>query len=359
MNYDFAEVDALMQGGVTQGIFPGAVLLVAAQGSVMFQQAYGMADLFSRRAMTTETLFDLASLSKPLATTLAVMHLVQQGQLNLDRPVCEYWPPLVQAGKTAITVRHLLSHCSGLPAWRPYYLRLLGNALDKRREMLQHWVVSAPLIALPGENTLYSDIGFLVLQWIVEDVTGQSLDRFYQSNILTPLTISDLFFTPLIGSRRDRSYAATELCPWRGRLLVGEVHDDNAFILGGVAGHAGLFGTAAAVWSILQGLLDADRGRVVHPLFDQALIRRFFQRQPQGTWALGFDTPSERNSSAGQYFSANSVGHLGYSGTSFWMARDLGVVAILLANRVHPTRYNCHIREFRPRMHDEIMQVFN
>lgn len=357
MTYDFSKADKLMADGVAQGIFPGAVLWVGIRGEVLFHRAYGMADLFSRRAMTVTTVFDLASLTKALVTTLAVMYLVQQGRLVLDRPAGEYWPPLARTDKSMITVRHLLSHCSGLPAWRPFYLHLKGVAPQGRRELVQQWILSDPLSAPPGERALYSDVGFMVLQWIVEQVSGQSLDQFYRCHILAPLSIEDLFWGRADHTFSSQCFAATELCPLRGRLLLGEVHDDNAHAMGGVAGHAGMFGTAAAVGSLLDGLLGADRGDRSHPLFHRSLIQTFFQRQTQSTWALGFDTPSQAGSSAGRHFGADSVGHLGYTGTSFWIERDKGLVVILLTNRVHPSRYDFRIRGFRPVLHDSVTQA--
>jgi CubicO group peptidase (beta-lactamase class C family) len=357
MGSDFTKADRLMQEAVDQGVFPGAVLLVATQGAVVFERAYGMANLFSRQTMTVDTWFDLASLTKPLATVLVAMRLVQQGHLDLDRSCGEYWPPLATADKGQITLRHLLNHHSGLPAWRPYYLRLKREAPGQRMQMLQQAVLSEPLGARPGARAEYSDVGFLVVQWILQTVTGLPLDLLFQSLIIEPLKITRICFNDLARGRLDRPFAATELCPLRGRLLAGEVHDDNAHLLGGVAGHAGLFGTTGAVWALLQGLLNADQGQSVHPLFDRALIQHFFQPQPHGTWALGFDTPSLTNSSAGQYFGPGSVGHLGYTGTSFWMAREQAVIVLLFTNRVHPTRYNDRIRPFRPRLHDAIMQT--
>lgn len=355
MNYDLNSIDPLMQEAVEHGIFPGAVLLVAAQGEVIFHQAYGMADLFSRRPMTTDTIFDLASLTKPLVTTLAVMLLVQRGRMELDRPCSDYWPEFSAGDKKQITVRHLLSHCSGLPAWRPYYLRLRRFPQAKRIRTLQEWIVREPLLADPGERSEYSDIGFMVLQWLVERVGGRRLDHFFDADILHLLNLADLFFIGLDRPKPDRLYAATELCPWRNRLLVGEVHDDNAHVIGGVAGHAGLFGSAGAVSSLLQVLLSADQGHCVHALFDRSLLKAFFKRQAESTWALGFDTPAEKDSSAGRYFRTGSVGHLGYTGTSFWMDRGAGIIVLLLTNRVHPSRFDTRIREFRPRLHDVIM----
>jgi CubicO group peptidase (beta-lactamase class C family) len=173
--------------------------------------------------------------------------------------------------------------------------------------------------------------------------------------IYAPLGLTDLCFPAL--HALSRRAAATELCPWRGRLLNGEVHDDNAAVLGGAAAHAGLFGTAHAVYLLLQGLLDADAGQGRHPIFDAEVIREFFKRCPGTDRALGFDTPSAVGSSAGRCFSEMSVGHLGYTGTSFWMDRRQGVIVILLTNRVHPSRYNVGIKKFRPRLHDAVMTV--
>lgn len=354
---DFRSVDRLMNAAVARGTFPGAVLLVSRRGEILLQQAYGMADLFAGRPMTCDTVLDLASLTKPLATTLAVMLLVERGLLSLDRPCSFYWPRFRGDGKERITVRHLLSHCSGLPAWRPYYLRLNTSDPGSRGESLRRAVLAEPLVSIPGEHSEYSDIGFLVLQWIVEQVVGRPLNRFLEAEVYRPLGADALFFMEHGRPKPRRKYAATELCPLRGRLLIGEVHDDNAHMAGGVAGHAGLFGTAGAVWTVLQGLLSAESGEQPHPLFRRELIQQFFMRQNGNTWALGFDTPADRNSSAGKYFSAGSVGHLGYTGTSFWMDRERGIIAILLTNRVHPSRYNTGIKPFRPGLHNAVMEA--
>ena len=344
----------LLQQAIEQRIFPGAVLLIVVGGQTVFQQAYGMADLFSRRPMTVDVVFDLASLTKPLATVLAVMHLVQEGCMALDRPCAVYWPQFSGGGKERITVRHLLSHSSGLPAWRPYYLRLVRRPMVERRDILQQWLIDEPLAAGPGERVEYSDLGFMVLQWLVEMISGQSLDRFVASSIYRPMGIKKLFFNARCQRRVGLSFAATELCPWRGRLLVGEVHDDNAYAVGGVSGHAGLFGTAGAVGEVLCKLSRAERGASPKSLFDPKLLSSFFKRQV-GSWALGFDTPDVENSSAGRFFSIESIGHLGYTGTSFWMDLRRDIAVILLSNRVHPSRYDMRIKDFRPRLHNAIM----
>ena len=352
----FHAVDRLMNEGLHQCVFPGAVLLVAVRGEVVHRRAYGLADLFSRRPMTCNTVFDLASLTKPLATTLAVMHLVQRGVVALDHPCRSYWPVFFKADKAPITVRQLLSHRSGLPSWRPYYLRLRSMPGKKvRRRVLEHWIADEALLSAPGRQACYSDIGFLVLQWLVERLVNQTLDRYLETEIWKSLSVEGLFFNPEGNPIIDAAYAATELCPLRGRLLLGRVHDDNGYALGGVGGHAGLFGTADAVWRLLQTLLSIDAGDRADCLFDQSLVRLFFQRQNGTAWALGFDTPEAVGSSAGRFFSPASVGHLGFTGTSFWMDRHKGIIVVLLTNRVHPTRYNGRIRDFRPLLHDVVM----
>lgn len=357
MGNNFKTTDHLMQDAVARRIFPGAVLLVADQGRVVFHNAYGFADLFSRRPMTVNTLFDLASLTKPLVTTLVVMQMVLQGRIDLDGPCRHYWPSFQGSGKEKVTIRHLLSHSSGLPAWRPYYLRLRHYPRVRRMALLQQWVLVEPLCTAPAQHAEYSDIGFMVLQWAIEHVLQQPLDVVHRNLILAPLQLQDLFFVDL-NKKTPRTphhlFAATEFCPWRNRLIVGEVHDDNAYVAGGIAGHAGLFGTSSAVFTLLQALLSAEQGNASHPLFPQWLLHTFFQCQTQGTWALGFDTPSQSGSSAGRHFSAQSVGHLGFTGTSFWMDRKTGVSVVLLTNRVHPFRNDQRIRQFRPVIHDSV-----
>jgi CubicO group peptidase (beta-lactamase class C family) len=354
---NFGPVDNLMHAGLAGNVFPGAVLLVAREGEVLFHRAYGWADLFSRRLMTVETCFDLASLTKPLAAAMAVMHLVQQGVLEVEQTCGELCPDLRGSDKAAISVRQLLSHCSGLPPWRPYFMRLRGLEPESRIAVLRRALLAEPLVCAAGAGAQYSDLGFLMLQWVIEDLVRQPLDAYVSEKLYRPLGIDRLYFA---SARRrvemsGEPMAATELCPWRNRLLVGEVHDDNAAVLNGNAAHAGLFGTALSVQGLLQGLLSAEQGGHAHPLFDGALIRSFFQRQPgDTTWALGFDTPSPVGSSAGQWFGAESVGHLGFTGTSFWMDRRRALIVVLLTNRVHPSRYNTGIRAFRPQLHDAV-----
>jgi CubicO group peptidase (beta-lactamase class C family) len=348
--------DAMMRNAIANGVFPGAVLLVGHNGRVRHHRAFGCADLFSGERVTCDTLFDLASLTKPLATTLAVMHLTRQGAIELDRAVAEIVPGLTGNGHQAITVRHLLSHCSGLPPMRPYYFRLCHLPHADRLDALKRWVRREPLLFQPGAQEEYSDLGFMMLQWLVEAVSDLPLDRFVTQYIYRRLACDVPFFVGRQSPAKQRGrFAATELCPWRGRLLKGQVHDDNAYVMGGIGGHAGLFSNAAAVFHVVQALLDGDAGNRRDGLFEKDCIQTFLRRQFLGRFALGFDTPSSEGSSAGRFFAHDSVGHLGYSGTSFWMDRQKAVIVVLLTNRVHPTRFNPGIRAFRPQLHDAVM----
>jgi len=350
----------LMQNGVDDGVFPGGVLLAAKQGRIEFLEAFGRARLTPERLMTTETVFDLASLTKPLATTVCMMVLVQEGRVALDQTLGRSIPDFSDTDKKGITVGQLLCHTSGLPDYRPYYEALRKWLPSERKGEVRKMLLGEALIHEPGKACLYSDPGFMILEWLIEVVSEKPLDRFVQESVYDPLRLKDLFFIPLNGAKhRDhRLYAATEHCPWRGKILEGEVHDDNAYTLGGVAGHAGLFGTAKDVYGLLRELLNAYLEESNTGVFHEDLVHSFFQRHSDvGTWALGFDTPTRPDSSSGQYFSDQSVGHLGFTGTSFWMDLEKGVIVILLTNRIHPTRENEKIRVFRPVVHDAVMNA--
>ncbi len=348
------KVDELMRQGVADRVFPGAVLLVSRNGGILFFEAYGTANLATRRPMTRDTIFDLASLTKPLATTLAVMALMRRGRLALDQTLDALLPLLAATGKGRITIEHLLAHHSGLPDYRPYYLALCTRPEVERRAYLSELLAAEPLIHPVGERALYSDLGFMLLQQVVETISRISLDRLVQTEIYRPLGLDGLFFPGIEDPGPPQRFAATEQCPWRGMLLEGVVHDENAYAMGGVAGHSGLFGNAANVWRLVDALHATYSGRRDGTVFDRKLLKRFFQRYRSSDRALGFDTPAMENASAGRRVSRNSVGHLGFTGTSFWLDLDTGIAVILLTNRVHPSRDNTAIRGFRPVLHDAV-----
>ncbi|UCG14551.1 MAG: serine hydrolase [Deltaproteobacteria bacterium] len=355
----------LLNDGVTEGVFPGAVLLVARRKQNLFLESVGHAALLPKpRPMTRNTHFDLASLTKPLATSLSVFYLVSQKKLRLDASLVELLPSTrVPVDKQNITLAQLLCHCSGLPSWRPYYLSLGKWSPNTCKAQLRSQILQETLECAPGARTIYSDLGFLLVEWIVEEKSGQDLHNFSREHIFGQIGCDTLGYLPLGQARASRphNFAATENCPWRGRILIGEVHDENAFIVGGVAGHAGLFGTASEVKCVLDSILDTLASGHSPRLWSREDLARFLspiRLEPTSAWALGFDTPASTDSSAGRYFSNKTVGHLGYTGTSFWLDIEREIAVVFLTNRIHPSRTNERIREFRPLIHDAVMEEF-
>jgi CubicO group peptidase (beta-lactamase class C family) len=349
-------VDRLMRQAIAEKIFAGGVLLVSSAGEVVFFDAYGFANLSSPAPVAPATIFDLASLTKPLATALAVMQLVQLNQIDLQQSLGRLLPEFQGTDKAKVRIKHLLYHNSGLPDYRPYYQTLKAMAKNSRRSALRRLLVEEPLIHPIGKTALYSDLGFMILAWIIERIAQQRLDHFVGEQIYRPLGLNHLFFIADNRPGARGPFAATEKCAWRRKLLVGQVHDENAYAVGGIEGHAGLFGSAADIHRLLSELLFVYHGQKGAGLFNKDLLHQFFKRLPGTDKALGFDTPSKKGASCGTIFSRKSVGHLGFTGTSFWMDLERSVIVILLTNRVHPTRNNEQIKKFRPKLHDTVME---
>jgi len=289
-----------------------------------------------------------------------MMKLVDDGAVSLDEPIGALLPEMDTKDKERITLRLLLSHASGLREWEPFYSRLDEVPLGKRKEQVIEWILDSPLGFSPGSKTRYSDLGFMLLEWIIKRMTGRSLDQFVREEFYEPLGANlFLYDSTRPAPLEQTAFAATEFCPWRRRVLQGEVHDENAYAMGGYAGHAGLFGTAADVGTIGSFLLRCYNGSQ-EELLRPDTVQTFFERQrhPRDTtWALGWDTPSRSGSSTGTFFSEKSVGHLGFTGTSLWIDLEKQVMVIFLTNRVHPSRENEEIKVFRPRIHDCIMDA--
>ena len=367
---DFSAVDRLLEGALRQAVFPGAALLVKQAGAVVYRRACGFRCLEPRPVLlTAETRFDLASLTKSLATSLAVFLLIIQRKLRFDVPVSSFLPDFRGGEKDRVTIRQLLSHTSGLPAWRPYFAALSGpeHRADIATRLAREWVYGQiqrePLDAAPGERAVYSDLGFMLLGALVERLSGRTLDAYCQRYIFAPLGLHSTTFANLDNSDQAALFlahdcAATEWCPWRGRVVCGQVHDENAYAMGGVAGHAGVFSTLDDVDRLVSCLVDSYHGR--RAFLPAGLLHECWTRDgrvPGSSWALGWDTPSAQGSSAGELFSAHSVGHLGFTGTSVWVDLEREVHVILLTNRVHRIRDNTAIRSFRPRLHDAVMRA--
>jgi len=345
----------LMEDAVSDGVFPGGVLLVSQNGNVLIHQAFGLGDLTTGTPVSTRTIFDLASLTKPLATTLAVSKLIERALLSLDHTLSDVMAPCKGTEKAGISVRDLLYHSSGLPDYRPYFRELAKETPTGRRDLILTRILEEPLVYSIGEKVVYSDLGFILLRGIVETVSGRRLDDIVRDDIYLPLQLTDLFFTDVENPLQGERFAATEDCPWRSTRIRGVVHDENAYIVGGIDGHAGLFGTAADVHCLLVEILGAYSQDRSHRFFNPDLLREFLDYKKGTERALGFDRPAVKGSASGGCFSRNSVGHLGFTGTSFWMDLDRSIIVILLTNRVHPRRDNEKIRDFRPILHDVVM----
>ena len=373
----FIAVEREMDAAVERGVFPGAVLLVRDGTHVFYHRAFGHRSLVPEiTPMREDTIFDVSSLTKAFATSVAMMLMVKEGRIRLDDRVTRFFHNFGVHGKTHITFRHLLGHCSGLPAWQPYYKQILQierrdgriNFLGSHgaKEYVYQQIHRERLEFEPGTRTLYSDLGFILLGAAIEEVSGMTLDRYCHDRIFRPLALRATAFVDLSLLRVRRlepvteMIAPTERCAWRKKILCGEVHDDNAYAMGGVSGHAGLFASAKDLDTILGRLKDCYHN--TSQWIPQHILTEFWRRDatvPESTWCLGWDTPSPEGSSAGAYFSAHSVGHLGFTGTSVWLDLDRDRHVILLTNRVHPNRENDAIRGFRPVIHDLIVQALS
>jgi serine-type D-Ala-D-Ala carboxypeptidase len=363
-----SSIQAALDLAVTAGVFPGAVLAVRnGDEAPVILVAGRLSTHPNDGAVAPTTIYDLASLTKPLATVTAVALLVQEGRCTLDDPVQRFVPALRNVPLGAARLRDLLTHSAGLPGWRSYYERLapvadVPSTPAARAEAARRVVTllkSEDVIYPLGERSLYSDLGFMLLGFLVERIAGASLDRVVAERIAQPLGVTRLAYRPAGATDAGwnvHEIAPTEFDPWRRRLLRGEVHDENAAALGGVAGHAGLFGAAESVLAVTGAWVRAWRREPSLLTYDVA--REFTRRQdvPGSSWALGWDTPSAPSTS-GRYFSLSSFGHLGYTGTSVWIDPQCGLEVVLLSNRVHPTRKNEAIKEFRPALHDVVYET--
>lgn len=346
----FSAAIRVLDHAVQAKAFPAAMVEVGDATRPLWRQAFGRLTFDEDAPRTADdTIFDLASLTKVLAATALVMQQVERGALGLDDRVDEYIPQWQGADRAKVTVRDLLAHCSGLPGYVPLFRDHQG------RQAFEGAICRMPLDYPPRSKSVYSDLGFILLGFILERET--SLASRFDAMRTQMGTVEDLqFHPPPVWKRRT---APTEIDPWRGRLLVGEVHDENAAALGGAAGHAGLFGTGAAVGEharhLLQ-ILDGKVGAFARPTLDTFIARRV--DVPSSSRALGWDTMLHA-SSCGSRMSPRAFGHTGFTGTSLWIDPDRGVYVVLLTNRVHPSRTNEAIREVRPALHDAVMEAID
>jgi CubicO group peptidase (beta-lactamase class C family) len=349
----------IVRDAVTAGATPGAVFLVARRGRVLLDGAVGKLTYEDdAAAVSADTIYDLASLTKVVVTTTLSMIFYERGLLDLDARVSMYVPEFRGEGKETITVRDLLSHCGGLLWWTDLYKQFEGLPPDEAKRGYLETVYELPLDYPPRTKAVYTDLGILLLGEILERISGRELEVLARHEIFAPLGMDETMYRPN-PSMRAR-IAPTEVDEWRGRLVHGEVHDENAHGLGGVAPHAGLFSTARSLARFAQMMLNGG-AYGGERLLRADTIRLFTKRSNLvrgSSRALGWDTPSEE-SSAGAYFSSSSFGHTGFTGTSLWIDPEHELFAILLTNRVHPTRENSKITQLRPAFHNAVMQAID
>jgi CubicO group peptidase (beta-lactamase class C family) len=333
-------VTEFLDSAVASGAAPGAVLAISSAGE-RFVYGSGQLGADEPGAPGAATIYDLASLTKVVGLVTGAMLAVDQAKLELDAPVRQYVPAFAGAGKERVTVRMLLAHASGLPAWRPLF--------REARSRAEAFALAdtTPLSSVPGTVEVYSDLGAIILTQVLEAIYHQRLDSLLERRVFEPLGMSATGYLPA-ANRRDR-IAPTEMDPWRGRMLRGEVQDENAALMDGVSGHAGLFGSAEDLLTFAEWMIEGWKGRTV--------VQDFTRRQnlvPGSSRALGWDTPSP-GGSAGSRLSPRSFGHTGFTGTSLWIDPERRLAIILLSNRVNPTRDNPRWAPVRGKIADLVM----
>jgi serine-type D-Ala-D-Ala carboxypeptidase len=370
------ELDRCIQTGIYDQVFSGAACIASVGGTIFHRAVYGNA-VFPPPAkkLGLDALFDLASLTKPLATGVAALWLASKNRIDLNAGVHKTIPELKHERYAGMTIDMLLEHTSGFPATRSFWERLSADdaklppaqrllGTERAVPAIRKLLAETLLENEPGSKAVYSDIGFIALGLIIENIVGQPLDTYLAREIYRPLGIADdLLFVRLDDARAKkqlvrRTFVATEDDQvWRKKLLAGEVHDPNAWAMGGVAGHAGLFGTADGVWKLVHALWESYKG--TGRFFLGGTVRRFWTRSKRlasTTRTLAWDTPSAQGSQAGKRFSLTSVGHLGFTGCSVWIDLSTDIIGVVLTNAVHPTREGKDeaLQKFRPRVYEII-----
>ena len=323
-----AAIDRVVARGMSAGGYPGAAVVVGRKGYAVWEKGFGrLGWTRDARVSPTQTVYDLASLTKVVGTTTAVMILYDEGRIVLDAPVQSYLPEFTGGYRDSVTVRQLLAHRGGLPASRDLW-RVARSPEEARRMVLE-----TQLEYRPGMGFIYSDIGAILLGMIVEKVAGVGLDEFLDVRVFKPLGMTNTGFRPPTDLRDQ--VAPTELLPPRGYPIRGEVHDENAYVMGGVAGHAGLFSTAADLSIFAQMMLNGGEYNGTRIISDSTI--RLFTQRAGGSRALGW-AMADGQWGSGRYLGENAYGHVGFTGTSLWIDRDREMFVILLTNRVHAAR---------------------
>jgi CubicO group peptidase (beta-lactamase class C family) len=346
-----ASADRLVEEGVATRAFPGGVLAVGNSRGLVHLRPYGRLTYEpGSPRVSVDTLYDVASLTKVVATSIVAMRLVEEGRLDIDAPVSAYLPAcLGDEGQASVRVSDLLAHSSGLPAWAPLFREVRGKAAVVKR------VCGLDLDSPPGSRFQYGDLGFIVLGEVLEAAGGAALDILASRLVFEPLGMRDTFYRP--GPEEVERVAPTEEDGWRGRVLKGEVQDPNAYAMGGVAPHAGLFSTAGDVARVAEMLLGRGTFRGER-LLSPETVERFTTRVsvPDSTRTLGWETPAG-DAWSGRRWSRRAYGHTGLTGTVLWIDPERDVFLVLLTNRIHPRRENEAWRDVRRRLSDAVVEA--
>ena len=342
----FSEARAIITSGLLDRAFPGAVVEVGRGAGPIWREAFGRLTYDAKAAACrVDTIFDLASLTKVIATASLTMRQIAAGRLTLDARVADFLPQWRDRDRTSVTIRQLLDHSSGLPAHARLWEQVAG------RTAIETAICRLPLVYAPGSTSVYSDLDFILLGFLLENLTGQPLD---EQCVSIEAAVGDVLrYRP--SAELVARVAPTEDDPWRGRVLRGEVHDENAAALRGVAGHAGLFGTSIAVGAFARTVFETFRASTW--LGSPALMAAFAARSivPGSSRALSWDTMLP-TSSCGTLMSPTAIGHTGFTGTSLWIDHERDLYVAFLTNRVHPKRGNETLVALRPRIHDAIVR---
>lgn len=346
----------ILRDAIARGVTPGAQLAVSAGAEPVVSLALGTLDYGpDSRAVTEDTRFDLASITK-LFTALALVRMSTRGAVSLRATAGEVLPDAHGSAVSRATLEDLLGHRAGLLHWAPFYKMVApeyaGN--EGARRLVLDAVMATPRGATGSVR--YSDLGYMLLGECLTEIAREPLGAVIAREVSGPLGLASRVTYRGVGEGwRDAGVAPTEDCPWRGRVVQGEVHDENAFALGGIAGHAGLFGTARDVVTLGRAALDSLGGESAW--FESAVMRGMIAPRAGGAHRLGWDGRGAQSPSSGERMGPRTFGHLGFTGTSLWCDPDQNVAIALVTNRVHPTRENAGIRALRPAVHDAIMEA--
>jgi serine-type D-Ala-D-Ala carboxypeptidase len=344
-----------LRKGITENVYQDAELLVSKSGKTVFHEFAGQPN------NQKGNFFDLASLTKPLCTAMLCMLAYEQGKLNLDALLTDFYP---QTTLTKTTIRELLNHTSGLIDWFPFYEKWITNTKESsteiKRLILQDIHTNPGLFKESGKTT-YSDLGYMILGDLLEKIYKQNLDIAFNEFIATPLQLENQIFFRSLNKNNNQNislFIPSEICELRGKTMQAEVMDRNTYVMGGVSGHAGLFGNALAIHRLLEELHIARQGN--SKLIKQKTFELFCKPDlnrdaKKASFTLGFDTKTEGISQSGNLLSTNTIGHLGYAGANFWWDLECDLWIIFLTNRCMPSRENKKISKFRPALHDLIV----